>query len=70
MQRTRLWELSEEVWERAEPMLPAPQPRPKGGRPPRTDREMLGAQWPLRRSWHLAERRCLSSLISSGFLAP
>lgn len=43
MGRTRPWELSEEVWERAEPLLPAPKPRLKGGRPPRSDREMLGA---------------------------
>lgn len=43
MQRTRPWELSEEVWERAEPLLPPPKPRPKGGRPPRSDRQMLGA---------------------------
>jgi putative transposase len=43
MERTRPWELSEEVWERAEPLLPAPKPRLKGGRPPRSDREMLGA---------------------------
>ena len=31
------------MWERAEPLLPAPKPRRKGGRPPRGDREMLGA---------------------------
>lgn len=43
MGRTRPWELSDEVWERAELLLPAPRPRPKGGRPPRSDREMLGA---------------------------
>ena len=43
MERTRPWELSEEVWARAEPLLPAPKPRLKGGRPPRSDREMLGA---------------------------
>jgi putative transposase len=43
MERTRPWELSEEVWVRAEPLLPTPKPRLKGGRPPRSDREMLGA---------------------------
>jgi putative transposase len=43
MERTRPWELSEEVWARAQPLLPATKPRPKGGRPPRSDREMLGA---------------------------
>jgi putative transposase len=43
MGRTRPWELSEEVWERARPLLPATKPRLKGGRPPRSDREVLGA---------------------------
>jgi putative transposase len=43
MKRTQPWELSEEVWERSELLLPAPKPRLKGGRPPRSDREMLGA---------------------------
>ena len=31
------------MWERAEPLLPPHNPRVKGGRPPRDDREMLGA---------------------------
>jgi transposase len=43
MARTRPWEVSEELWERAAPLLPAPKSRSKGGRPPRSDREMLGA---------------------------
>ena len=43
MQRTRPWELSEAVWERAQPLLPAPKAHPKGGRPRRDDRQMLGA---------------------------
>lgn len=43
MARTRPWELSEAVWERAEPLLPPPTPHPKGGRPPRDNRQMLGA---------------------------
>jgi len=43
MARTKPWELSEEVWERARPLLPPREPRPKGGRPPREDRQMLGA---------------------------
>lgn len=43
MGRTRPWEVSEQLWERAASLLPAPKPRPKGGRPPRSDREMLGA---------------------------
>src|SRR5690348_6601777 len=43
MARTKPWELSEAVWERAEPLLPPPTPHPKGGRPPRDNRQMLGA---------------------------
>src|SRR5215469_9716016 len=43
MERTRPWELSDTVWERARPLLPPHRPRPKGGRPPRDDRQMLGA---------------------------
>ena len=43
MARTKPWELSDEVWERAQSMLPPEAPRPKGGRPRRSDREMLGA---------------------------
>jgi putative transposase len=43
MARTKPWELSEEVWERAQPLLPPREPRPKGGRPPRDDRAMVGA---------------------------
>lgn len=43
MARTRPWELSDAVWERAQPLLPLQKPRPKGGRPPRDDRQMLGA---------------------------
>src|SRR5262249_6509548 len=43
MQRTRPWELSEAVWERAQPLLPAAKPHPQGGRPRRNDRQMLGA---------------------------
>jgi putative transposase len=42
MGRTRPWELSDEVWERAQPLLPPAKLRLKGGRPPRGDREMLG----------------------------
>jgi putative transposase len=41
--RTRPWELSDALWARAQPLLPAPKSYPKGGRPPRSDREMLGA---------------------------
>jgi putative transposase len=43
MSRTHPWELSDALWARAEPLLPAPKPHPKGGRPPRDDRQMLGA---------------------------
>lgn len=43
MERTHPWELSDALWAQAEPLLPAPKPHPKGGRPPRSDREMLGA---------------------------
>jgi putative transposase len=43
MERTRPWELSEAVWERAQPLLPGEKPHPKGGRPRRDDRQMLGA---------------------------
>src|SRR5260370_30147163 len=43
MARTKPWELSEEVWERAQPLLPERKPHPRGGRPPRDDRTMLGA---------------------------
>ncbi len=35
-------ELSEEVWERASPLLPAQKPHPQGERPRRDDRQMLG----------------------------
>src|SRR5260370_30276203 len=43
MARATRWELSEEVWERAQPLLPERKPHPRGGRPPRDDRQMLGA---------------------------
>jgi putative transposase len=35
--------VSDAVWERAEPLLPALRPHPKGGRPAKDDRQMLGA---------------------------
>lgn len=43
MARTKPWEVSDALWQRAEPVLPPAKPRPKGGRPPRDDRQMLGA---------------------------
>jgi transposase len=33
--------LSDELWERIEPLLPAARPKPKGGRPPVSDRACL-----------------------------
>ena len=41
--RTHPWELSDALWDRAQPLLPPHNPRVKGGRPPREDRQMLGA---------------------------
>jgi putative transposase len=43
MVRTKPGEVSEEVWERARPLAPAGKPHPRGGRPRRDDRQMLGA---------------------------
>jgi putative transposase len=43
MKRTRPWELSDEVWERVQPLLPEHAPHPKGGRPAEDDRQMLAA---------------------------
>lgn len=43
MARTRPWELSDEAWERAAPLLPLHKLRAKGGRPPADDRRMLAA---------------------------
>jgi len=54
MERTRPWELSDAVWERARPLLPARKSRPEGGRPPRDDRQMPGAiLYVLRTGLHL-----------------
>jgi len=43
MARTKPLEVSDELWQRAEPVLPPAKPRPRGGCPPRDDRQMLGA---------------------------
>jgi transposase len=43
MARTRPWELSDDLWERAQPLLPGRKPHPRRGRPLRDDRQMLGA---------------------------
>lgn len=37
MERTKPWRVSDELWERVRP------PRPKGGRPPADDRQMVEA---------------------------
>ncbi len=42
MSRSRPWELSDALWERVKPLIPPRPPRPKGGRPPLSDRQMLG----------------------------
>jgi len=43
MSRSRPWELSDALWERVRPLIPPRPPRPRGGRPPLSDRQMLGA---------------------------
>jgi transposase len=43
MERTRPWEVSDAVWERAQALLPPHPSHLKGGRPPTDDRQMLGA---------------------------
>lgn len=43
MSRTHPWELSDALWERAQPLLPVPKAHPKGGRPPADARQMLAA---------------------------
>jgi putative transposase len=43
MKRTRPWELSDEVWERVQPLIPERPSHPKGGRPAEDDRQMLAA---------------------------
>ena len=40
MSRTKPWELSDEIWQRAEPLIPARVGKQKTGRPPRSDRAM------------------------------
>jgi putative transposase len=43
MSRTKPWELSEDLWQRAEPLIPPRVGKRKTGRPPQSDRAMLGA---------------------------
>jgi putative transposase len=42
MARTRPWEVSDALWERVRPLIPARPPRSKGGRPA-DDRQMFAA---------------------------
>src|SRR5713226_10037103 len=43
MARTKPWQVSDELWERVRPLIPARAPHPKGGRPAQDDRQMLEA---------------------------
>ncbi len=43
MARTTPWKVSDELWERVRPLLPAHPPHPKGGRPRADDRQMFEA---------------------------
>jgi putative transposase len=43
MARTKPWKVSDEVWERVRPLIPARPPHPKGGRPAKDDRQMFEA---------------------------
>lgn len=43
MTRTRPWEVSDELWERIEPLIPPRPAHPKGGRPAADDRQMFAA---------------------------
>jgi len=43
MSRTRPWEVSDELWKRVRPLIPARPPHPKGGRPAEDDRQMFAA---------------------------
>jgi transposase len=43
LSRTRPWEVSDAVWERVRPLIPARPPHPKGGRPAEDDRQMFAA---------------------------
>ncbi len=38
MSRTHPWELSDELWQRVQPLIPQRPPKPKGGRPPEDER--------------------------------
>ncbi len=43
MSRSHPWELRVALWECVRPLILARPPHPKGGRPARSDRNMLGA---------------------------
>ena len=43
MSRTKPWELSDDLWQRAEPLIPVRAGKRKAGRPRQSDRAMLGA---------------------------
>src|SRR5215471_17358278 len=43
MARTHPWKVSDALWERVEPLIPARPPHPKGGRPAADDRQMFAA---------------------------
>ena len=43
MSRTKPWQVSDEVWERVRPLIPARPAHPKGGRPANDDRQMFEA---------------------------
>lgn len=43
MKRRRPWEVSDELWECVQPLIPERAPHPKGGRPAEDDRQMLSA---------------------------
>ncbi len=43
MSRTKPWKVSDELWERVRPLIPARPAHPKGGRPANDDRQMLEA---------------------------
>ena len=43
MSRTYPWHLTDAFWERAQPLIATQPAKPKGGRPPINDRQMLEA---------------------------
>ncbi len=43
MTRTKPWKVSDALWERVRPLIPAQPAHPKGGRPAKDDRQMFEA---------------------------